>query len=78
MDIFILRHKQTARDKDLILFNRGNGRRYTAVEVPSRGGGSADQVYALDHDGNGLTDFLALNGRSGRLGPIQLFAFYRS
>ena len=76
MDIFILRHKQTARDNDLILFNRGNGRRYTAVEVPSRGGGSADQVYALDHDGNGLTDFLVLNGRSGRLGPIQLIAFY--
>lgn len=76
MDIYILRHKKADSENDLILFNAGNGRGYTAVEAPSRVGGSADQVYPIDHDGNGLTDFLVLNGRSGDQGPIQLIAFY--
>ena len=78
MDIFVLRHKKTAAINDLILFNRGDGRRYRAVEAPSRRGGSADQVYAIDHDGNGLTDFLVLNGLASALGPIQLVAFYNA
>jgi hypothetical protein len=78
MDIFILRQKKSAGIDDLVLFNKGNGRGYTAVKTPSRHGGSADQVYAIDHDANGLTDFLVLNGLAGELGPIQLIAFYDS
>jgi hypothetical protein len=33
-------------------------------------------VVPIDHDGNGLTDFLALNGNGTAEGPVQLIAFY--
>lgn len=76
MDLFVLRQKNTGSVNDLVLFNRGNGRSFRAVQAPSRFGGRADDVVAIDHDQNGLTDFLALNGGAGA-GPLQLFAFYR-
>jgi hypothetical protein len=36
-------------------------------------------VYPIDHDGNGLTDFLVLNGGYGSrgAGAVQLMSFYR-
>ena len=37
----------------------------------------AEEVVAVDHDRNGLADFLVLNGRGSlRAGPIQLIAFF--
>jgi hypothetical protein len=66
----------SASTKDLILFNRGGGRSFRVVAAPSRRGGKADDVVPIDHDANGLTDFLALNGGSSR-GPVQLISFYR-
>ena len=38
---------------------------------------AGDDAYAIDHDGNGLDDFLVLNGRGSGKGPLQLIAFYR-
>ena len=76
-DLYVLRQKNRASTKDIILFNRGNGRSYRAVAAPSRSGGRADDVYAIDHDQNGLTDFLVLNGRGSVKGPLQLISFYR-
>jgi hypothetical protein len=75
-DLYILRQKNSSSTKDLILFNDG-GRSYRAVSAPSRSGGTADDVYPIDHDKNGLTDFLVLNGRGSGEGPLQLISFYR-
>jgi len=76
-DLYILRQKNSSSTKDLILFNYGGGRSYRAVSAPSRSGGTADDVYPIDHDKNGLTDFLVLNGRGSGKGPLQLISFYR-
>lgn len=63
--------------EDLIFFTRGSGRSFRVVAAPSRAGGVADDVHAIDHDQNGLTDFLVLNGRGTARGPVQLISFYR-
>jgi hypothetical protein len=76
-DLYVLRQKNRASVKDLIFFNRGNGRSYRVVAAPSRAGGVADDVYPIDHDQNGLTDFLVLNGRGAAKGPLQLISFFR-
>ena len=75
-DLYVLRQKSRAGIKDLVLFNRGGGRAYRVVAAPSRRGGKADDVVPIDHDGNGLTDFLALNGGAAK-GPVQLISFFR-
>ena len=75
-DIFVLRQKSGAIN-DLLLLNTGGGRSFRAISMPSRPGGAADDVYPIDHDQNGTTDFLALNGRGEFKGPVQLFAFYK-
>ena len=77
VDLYVLRQKSDRRTRDLILFNRGDGRAFKAVEAPSRRGGVADDVLAIDHDQNGMTDFLVLNGRGDKRGPVQLIAFFR-
>ena len=76
-DLYVLRQKTKASVKDLIFFNRGNGRSFKVVAAPSRAGGTADDVYPIDHDQNGLTDFLVLNGRGAAKGPLQLISFFR-
>jgi hypothetical protein len=75
-DIYLLRQKDRRRDHDLLLLSRRQGRDWRAIAVPGRRGGLADDVVALDFDGNGLTDFLALNGRGTGPGPVQLIASY--
>ena len=58
--------------------NRGNGRVFRHLAVPRVSGGAAESVTAIDHDRNGLMDFLVLNGaRSSHVGPVQLIALYR-
>ena len=75
LDIYVLRQKDRARHDDTLLLGRRGGRDWRAVRVPSRHGGVADDVVAIDHDGNGRADFLALNGGDGA-GPLQLVASY--
>jgi hypothetical protein len=75
-DIYLLRQKARRKDHDLLLIDRGGARDWQAVRVPSRHGGVADDVYPIDYDGNGRTDFLALDGRGSGPGPIQLIASY--
>jgi hypothetical protein len=77
LDLYILRQKSRRTDKDVLLLNGGAGRSWRAVSVPSRHGGRADDVLPIDHDQNGLMDFLVLNGAGPGKGPIQLIAFYR-
>jgi hypothetical protein len=61
---------------DHLLLNRRGGREWVSVRIPQASGGSGDTVIALDHDRNGLMDFLVLNGRAGGPGPVQLLASY--
>ena len=75
-DIYVLRHKVRRRHDDVLLLMRGRPSRWRAVSVPSRHGGVADDVYAIDHDGNGRADFLALNGKGEGPGPVQLIASF--
>jgi hypothetical protein len=74
-DVYLLRQKDRRRDDDILLVSRHRARDWRAVRVPSRPGGIADDVYPIDHDGNGLVDFVVLNGR-GSAGPLQLIASY--
>lgn len=60
---------------DLLLVSGRKGRSFTSVRIPQAGTGSPDQALALDYDGNGLTDFVVLNGRKSP-GPVQLLASF--
>jgi hypothetical protein len=61
---------------DRLLVNTGRGRVFRSASIPQARSGGADDVIALDHDHNGLADFVVLNGL-GRAGPVQLIAAYR-
>jgi hypothetical protein len=74
-DLYIVRGDSGVNPADVLLLGRRGGRRYTAMSIPQTRLGDAEDAIAIDHDGNGLTDFLVLNGRE-RAGPIQLIAFY--
>lgn len=77
-DIYLVRGGLDRNRPDRLLINDGNGRSFTSVRIPQAGmdNGRADDVVALDHDRNGLTDFLVLNGRGRGPGPIQLLASF--
>ena len=75
-DIYLMRSGSGGNLPDVMLVNRGDGRRWASMIIPQVSTGSGDDAYAIDHDGNGLDDFLVLNGHNLR-GPTQLIAFYR-
>jgi hypothetical protein len=75
--VFVLRQKERRTDDDVVLLGGRGGRRWKTIRAPSRPGGEADDVFPVDHDGNGLTDFLVLNGKGPVAGPVQLIASYR-
>ncbi|MFO7531845.1 MAG: VCBS repeat-containing protein, partial [Candidatus Limnocylindrales bacterium] len=74
-DLYIVRSNAARNYPDVMLLNRKAGASWSSVTIPQASGGSGDGVYAIDHDGNGLDDFLVLNGHNRR-GPTQLIAFY--
>jgi hypothetical protein len=74
-DLYLLRGAGTGNPADVVLVNRDRGRAFRSIVVPQTSEGDADEVLSLDHDANGLADFVVLNGGSLR-GPIQLIAFY--
>jgi hypothetical protein len=78
-DIYVARGGQKSNAADRLLVNKGGGKGYTSVRIPQAGPkkGRGDDVVAIDHDKNGLTDFLVLNGRGKAAGPIQLLASFR-
>jgi hypothetical protein len=47
------------------------------VRIPQARAGTADDVLAIDHDGDGLMGFLVLNGGL-RAGPVQLIEARRT
>jgi hypothetical protein len=74
-DLYIVRSNSTRNLEDVMLVNRDAGRRWSSLPIPQAHDGDGDEAVAIDHDGNGLDDFVVLNGNNAR-GPIQLIAFY--
>jgi hypothetical protein len=75
MDLYVAQGASGGRN-DLLLINQGRGRSFRPILVPGTARGKADDVVTIDHDRNGLDDFLVLNGARGK-GPIQLMAAFR-
>jgi hypothetical protein len=66
LDLYVLRD-QVPTLHDLLLLNRGDGRRWRVVPVPTASRvGSADDVVAVDPDGDGRDAFLVQAGINGR------------
>jgi hypothetical protein len=58
-----------ANAPDEVYVNGGAGANFTRMSsIPSTSQGAADFVAPIDYDGNGLTDFLVLNGGENRKG----------
>jgi hypothetical protein len=74
-DLYVLRGG-IGNKPDLLLLNRRKGRKFVSQRIPQTRVGVADDVVALDHDRNGLDDFLVTNGWQSR-GPVQLIASFR-
>jgi hypothetical protein len=74
-DIYIVRGNDKNNKPDRLLVSRNGGKRFASVAIPTTARGSADDVFALDYDKNGLMDFVVLNGRT-RAGPVQLLASF--
>jgi len=83
-DVYVMRGLDTAgaNAPDQVYLNDGGGASFTRMSsIPSTSHGAPDSVASLDYDGNGLTDFLVLNGggeRESGPGPVELIAFFRS
>jgi hypothetical protein len=75
-DLYIVRSNSKRNYPDVMLVNRGSGARWSSLSIPQVSAGDGEDAYAIDHDGNGLDDFIVLNGHNSR-GPTQLVAFYR-
>ena len=80
-DIYVMRGNDGTGTNapDQLYLNDGTGRNFTRKpSIPTTSEGQAESVWPIDHDGNGLTDFLVLNGSGQAEGPVQLIAFYRA
>ena len=83
-DVYVMRGQDAAgaNAPDQVYLNDGDGSSFIRMSsIPSTSQGEADFVAPLDYDGNGLTDFLVLNGggEEGSLaGPVELIAFVSS
>ncbi len=76
-DIYVLRGTTGANPPDQVYLNNGSGTSFAQMSaIPSTSQGQADFVAPIDYDGNGLTDFLVLNGETTTPGPVQLIAFF--
>jgi hypothetical protein len=62
-DLYILRGATKGNPADRLLVSEDDGRAWRSVRIPQAKEGSADAVMAIDHDDNGLMDFVVLNGR---------------
>jgi FG-GAP-like repeat len=83
-DVYVMRGKDAAgaNAPDQVYLNDGGGASFTRMSsIPSTSQGEPDSVAPIDYDGNGLTDFLVLNGggeKESGPGPVELIAFFRS
>jgi hypothetical protein len=83
-DVYVMRGPDAAgvNAPDQVYLNDGDGTSFTRMSsIPSTSQGVADFVAPIDYDGNGLTDFLVLNGGGVNFsgpGPVELIAFFSS
>jgi FG-GAP-like repeat len=84
-DVYVVRSSpfdpQRPRDgqsdaRDVMLASKKKTPSFTRVSVPSSRRGIGESVAAIDHDENGLSDFIVANGRFKAIGPTRLTAFY--
>lgn len=77
-DIYVLRgNREGVNAQDQLYLNDGTGRNFARMSsIPSTEQGKAESVWPIDHDANGLTDFLVLNGGGQAKGPVQLISFF--
>lgn len=79
-DLYVMRGRSGDADNapDAVYLNDGTGERFDPIpSIPSTNQGVAESVWPIDYDGNGLTDFLVLNGlHADDPGPVQLIAFF--
>jgi hypothetical protein len=77
-DLYIVQGRLNGSNApDRLLLNDGSGYRFTSMTIPQTSIGAGDAAVPLDYDGNGLEDFLVLNGRPYPIrGPVQLIAFF--
>ena len=59
---------------DLVYLNDGTGI-LSRTTVPGTPGGCGNDVEAIDYDVDGRTDFIVLNGKQKKPGPVQLFTW---
>ena len=85
LDIYVVRSSRfdprrpadNQRDaRDVMLASNGSVRRLARLRLPQISRGIGESVTAIDHDRNGLSDFIVMNGRFDARGPIRLVAFY--
>jgi hypothetical protein len=76
-DLYIVRANGERNLPDVMLVNRNAGSAWSSLTIPQVQDGRGDDAVAIDHDGNGLEDFVVLNGNNAR-GPIQLIAFFEA
>jgi hypothetical protein len=62
---------------DAMLINQGDGTDFQRMQIPQLKRGRGDSVTAFDHNQNGLTDFVVMNGHRKARGPVELIAFRR-
>jgi hypothetical protein len=74
-DLYIVRADGDRNIPDVMLVNRDAGSAWSALAIPQAASGRGDDAVVIDHDGNGLEDFVVLNGNNAR-GPVQLIAFF--
>lgn len=83
-DLYVMRGPDAAgaNAPDQVYLNDGDGTSFTRMSsIPSTSQGVADSVAPIDYDGNGLSDFLVLNGGGVNFsgpGPVELIAFFGS
>ena len=79
-DVYVQRGRSGASRNapDVLYLNDGTGQGFRRMpSLPTTEDGSAESVWPIDYDGNGLTDFLVLNGlHADDPGPVQLIAFF--
>lgn len=62
--------------RDVMLASNRKTPSFARVPVPSTRRGIGESVTAIDHDRNGLSDFIVANGRFKAIGPTRLTALY--
>ena len=74
-DIYLARGSKRGNKPDRLLISRNKGKRFVSVRIPTTTKGAPDDVFALDYDKNGYSDFVILNG-GGTQGPVKLLASF--